>query len=1558
MSGGDLPITFLANSGANGTDVHDNNGNVVTSIGLAVQYKYVDSSDIQGWTSDGREIFSVHVNTDGTFTFTLNDQIDHPTHSNDDGTNPQGIFEETLNLDISNAIIAHDATPDQIVFPQNTIDIGVIDDTPTVSVEANENFSVTHDETLGLQSAPFGDDNDILFTPVFNGVSNPGHDPNGIFGLPLGYARSTGSALQIDNVSFGADGPSASNSQVYSLTLTDSGGHSTTGPVDSGIKTTEGNEIFLFVENGLIVGRYDGNDAGTDVTNTGTDPAAFAIAIDPANGQVSVVQYVSLFHGSPDVGVDSDEAVSLAGAAGSVEATLTVTDGDGDVASASANISGGVLFEDDGPTVHVIAKPTFSLTADELPGNQADDVTGPLTVFDNVANKGDDPDEPGPTLAFATSSASSLAILPIVSSFGVDGPSATNSVVYSLTLGGADGLASGLKVTDGNTISLYSETDGTHSWIVGRVDGGTFAGQAAFAIAIDPATGAVSIADYLSLFHPNPNNPNDTDTLNSHTILANVTLTDGDGDTASDSADISGRIHIRDDGPTVSVEANENFSVTHDETLGLQSAPFGDDNDILFTPVFNGVSNPGHDPDGIFGLPLGYARSTGSALQIDNVNFGADGPSASNSQVYSLTLTDSGGHSTTGPVDSGIKTTEGNEIFLFVENGLIVGRYDGSDAGTDVTNTGTDPAAFAIAIDPANGQVSVVQYVSLFHGSPDVGVDSDEAVSLAGAAGSVEATLTVTDGDGDVASASANISGGVLFEDDGPTVHVIAKPTFSLTADESPGNQADDVTGPLTVFDNVTNKGDDPDEPGPTLAFATSSTGSLAILPIVSSFGVDGPSATNSVVYSLTLGGANGLASGLKVTDGNTISLYSETDGTNSWIVGRVDGGTFAGKAAFAIAIDPATGAVSIADYLSLFHANPNNPNDTDTLNSHTILANVTLTDGDGDTASDSADISDRIHFRDDGPSITSAFSSGTVIQDETPGVQSSPDPNAQNDVPSSGLPTGVLALFDAVTNKGVDPDVAVKDHDAIGFATSSSPIVHETVNFGADGPAVSNSIVLALAINGGNGADSGLQTTDGHEIFLFKEGSLIVGRYDGPDGGSDVTDTGTDPAAFAIAIGQDGNISVAQYVSLKNPIPGSTDAAHDEPTTGLKNVQVSVTATDGDGDHTTQTVDVSGNIVFQDDAPQPSVSATSGTLIIDETAGQDAGTNDVATTPALLALFAALPGSPIQIAQSGAALFTTGSDFGADGPGAPPNSVFGLNVVNGTDSGLNATDGRSIYLYHEGNLIVGREGDVGTDAANAAGPVALAFSIDSGTGTLTLAEYTAIQHPNPLDPNEAGSPQTITNSALQVTFTLTDGDGDSSTASAGIGSLIQFRDDGPSITPPSNLIVNGSFEEGHPNLVGSDWDIYSSLPGWTYGADHIPFEVQTGGAGGIAAEDGLALIELDGDTFGNPAHQPPSATPDPLNTDATIQQVVSGTQAGVDYELTFWYTPRPGHSAGDDDGLNVLWNGNVIDSIDSSGHAGRRLAADHFVCDWHGPGRHARLPGRGRPGRIRRPHR
>ena len=258
----------------------------------------------------------------------------------------------------------------------------------------------------------------------------------------------------------------------------------------------------------------------------------------------------------------------------------------------------------------------------------------------------------------------------------------------------------------------------------------------------------------------------------------------------------------------------------------------------------------------------------------------------------------------------------------------------------------------------------------------------------------------------------------------------------------------------------------------------------------------------------------------------------------------------------------------------------------------------------------------------------------------------------------------------------------------------------------------------------------------------------------------------------------------------------------------------------------------------------------------------------------------------------------------------APTTRRFSYNSANnGTPTGL-SSDSSPISYQISGDTLSGVTADSRT----------IFTIVDNHDGTYTFTLLGAVDH-LPLN-SGGGDAETLTLNIASL-FKAIDGDGDHVTLSGNLNVVIE--NDIPVITNPTNLIVNGSFEEGHTNLSGTDWDIYSSLPGlpglpfWTEGADHIPFEVQTGGAGDIAAEDGVALIELDGDRTGNPAHQPPSGTPDPLNTDATIQQVISGTQAG-DYELTFWYTPRPGHSASDDDGLNVLWNGNVVHTIDFTG--------------------------------------
>ena len=239
MSGGNLPISFLTNVGANGTDVHDSNGNVVTSIGLAVHYDRVSDTEIDGRTSDGRLIFTLTIGANGAFTFTLNDQIDHPTHSHDDGTHPQGIFEETLNIDLSTAVVAHDATPDPVVFPTNTFDIGVIDDTPitiaTTPFYPQPNFD--GEGGSGTSSQALDDEN----------------QPGGIQGGPGddGFGRHLFGQL---DVLYGADGPShfdgentATNPLVFD-------------PSKIIVTNDKGDQIALSEFNAIYV---DGNGLGT-----------------------------------------------------------------------------------------------------------------------------------------------------------------------------------------------------------------------------------------------------------------------------------------------------------------------------------------------------------------------------------------------------------------------------------------------------------------------------------------------------------------------------------------------------------------------------------------------------------------------------------------------------------------------------------------------------------------------------------------------------------------------------------------------------------------------------------------------------------------------------------------------------------------------------------------------------------------------------------------------------------------------------------------------------------------------------------------------------------------------------------------------------------------------------------------------------------------------------------------------------------------------------------------------------------------------------------------------
>src|SRR4029079_8709766 len=299
-----------------------------------------------------------------------------------------------------------------------------------------------------------------------------------------------------------------------------------------------------------------------------------------------------------------------------------------------------------------------------------------------------------------------------------------------------------------------------------------------------------------------------------------------------------------------------------------------------------------------------------------------------------------------------------------------------------------------------------------------------------------------------------------------------------------------------------------------------------------------------------------------------------------------------------------------------------------------------------------------------------SVTASGSVTIDESAGQQADDTLNA-----------AVSALFAGVVNPGSDPTQLPQ------YATQTGLVSTTGSSAGADNEGATTAI--SLAIVGGNGADSLLDTTDGKSIFLFKEGNLICGRYE-TDGVAGITTA--DAAAFAIAVDSTtGQVSLAQYVSLHHGSVDTGDISEANDLTGLINAVVTVT--DGDGDHVSATTDIGDQIQFLDDGPTASVTA-SGSVTIDEGAVQQA---DDTLNAAVSALFAGVtnPGSdPTQLPQYATQtglVSTTGSSAGADNEGA--TTAISLAIVGGnwTDSLLDTTDGKSIFLFKEGNLIVGR---------------------------------------------------------------------------------------------------------------------------------------------------------------------------------------------------------------------------------------------------------------------------
>ncbi|MER9548672.1 DUF5801 repeats-in-toxin domain-containing protein, partial [Mesorhizobium sp. M0322] len=200
--------------------------------------------------------------------------------------------------------------------------------------------------------------------------------------------------------------------------------------------------------------------------------------------------------------------------------------------------------------------------------------------------------------------------------------------------------------------------------------------------------------------------------------------------------------------------------------------------------------------------------------------------------------------------------------------------------------------------------------------------------------------------------------------------------------------------------------------------------------------------------------------------------------------------------------------------------------------------------------------------------------------------------------------------------------------------------------------------------------------------------------------------------------------------------------------------IKVTATITDKDGDSQSASVDIGKNLVFLDDGPSITPSATAQpVLTVDET-------NLAANATANFA-----------------ANFT--SAFGADGAGT---LVYGLSVTAGASGLVDTATGQVVNIALVGNVVEGRT--AGTN------DLVFTLTVNTATGAVALDQIRAVVHPT-TDPNEPTS--LSADDLIKVTATITDKDGDSQSASVDIGKNLTFLDDGPTVLDKTDLYFANS---------------------------------------------------------------------------------------------------------------------------------------------------------------------
>ncbi|PPV34453.1 retention module-containing protein [Ectopseudomonas oleovorans] len=1255
----------------------------------------------------GAPVFTLVVNPDGSYLFTLQGPLDHQEA---DGIDAETLGDSSLALDFSGLLVATDGDGDPLAdgFDAGSFVIDIEDDVPTLN-EPNPQLPAVGGTVH----------EDLLSEP------HAGNPDGALQTLVISTATGGGSLSAL--VSFGADGPgefSLVDAETAESLLWAQG-------------LTSGGEPLEYV----VTKECDGSGNLLSTTLTATAVGGYTVfeLVVKANGDFSFELQGPIDH--PLKNGDDNELWSSDGAFG-IDFTqlLAITDGDGDPLQMPQGAGGlfVINIEDDVPTlslgVNKQALVQLEVALDETRGNH-----DRYAANDNQS-QGYVNDDNGALAKVTTELAGGLtSLFTIGGTAGADGEA---SLSGTLSFSGVPplGLATTLSATHGGAIRLF--VDPANSQLIKGVDA---SGDTVFTIAIVTVDGQPQLQTTLfeAIRHPDNDQRFDeaVDLLIKHQgslqLQYQVTRVDGDGDAVTRTAKVelaggnSSYFSFQDDGPKITkFELQHGTKLYVDESVGSTGSSQNE----------NGHVAP-NDEQG-HGDVLGYASIDGKDLFKLTVDAGSDGQDTSRTR-FELNLSKDG-------VDSGLDATAGGDIRLY------------KDADGNVLGVANGVTVFKVSVNAGSGSVTLVQYEAIVHGNTS---NHDELALIR--AGVLKLGVTVYDKDGDSHSASLDLGKVVGFEDDGPSAG-ITKAAYALDDEGLPnginGGEGD-VTGANTtvsgtlVFDagsdglrgislsgpsvlgteNVTSTWN-ADSKTLTISSAERDTLVTVVLtdpalgkyqlklhqPLMHPAGQDENDIKLQIGYTVTDGDGDTAVGKLVVTvndDTPTIQAMQPGFESQATFLGTdagyhnsygyysrdAEGNPSVGKVIWADVKAQATGATFDLDGLDPsevgFFIIPNGAANVALSNGaeltfqqdadgnwQALLGGVTLTGAGGANV-----LFDRAEFNP----------GGSHLQDNAePGNQNWEDLTDAPDYDYNDVNTNVtwgMPLQVDETYLGT-PDATVSRNFSSAF----------NAEYGADGP---GSLVYELVIKSPN---SGLVDTESDEaVKLVFNGSVLEGR----------TETGNE-LVFTLSVDAAGLVTLTQLRAVVHPT-AQPDELH---LLGSDKIGLQATITDADDDQDSASIDLGKVLGFRDDAPMAVNDGIAGEVSrsavdqvvgnVNDLTGNDSFGNDGrASVSPVQIIGQGSQGGTLVIDTSGNLVYSAGSGASAgtevftyqitDGDGDVSTATVTLTLggndpVGGQASGSVDEDG----LTHG---LAGGPNDLAGEATTASG--ALGYQVDSFGG-------------------------------------------------------------------------------------------------------------------------------------------------------------------------------------------------------------------------------------------------